>query len=175
MSFLQLHFKSLNYDAQQIYSLLMTHIKSETAKRSEIASDLIVQRWIEEIVDQKILRIEKINAEEETEEDEESDESNQNGYDSLINTNRDENFVISLSTDREEICVWNVLKWVVISSPNFPSIWTFFFSKGAQKFELWKAFHNRHRFALLAILSLRFCVSEKSEFLIWTTENSRSR
>lgn len=108
--FLQIHFKSLNYDAQQIYSLLSTYIKRESSKRKEVANDSIIQGWLKEIVEQKVLRIEKI----ETAVDEEyqtinDEESNKNGYDSLINTNADENYVISLSTDREEICVWNVL------------------------------------------------------------------
>lgn len=111
MKFLQVHFKSLNYDAQQIYSLLSTYIKNESTK-SQIASDSIVQRWSKEIEGQKILRIEKIYTVESDDENQDEDDSNKNGYDSLINSNCDENFVISLSTDREEICVWNVLKWV---------------------------------------------------------------
>lgn len=63
-------------------------------------------------MDQKILRIEKIETADGDEADEPSDpnDSNKNIYDSLINTSKDENFVISLSTDREEICVWNALK-----------------------------------------------------------------
>lgn len=109
MKFLQVHFKSLNYDAQQIYSLLSTYIKNESTK-SQIASDSIVQRWSKEIEGQKILRIEKIYTVESDDENQDEDDSNKNGYDSLINSNCDENFVISLSTDREEICVWNVLK-----------------------------------------------------------------
>lgn len=112
IQFLQIHFKSLNYDAQQIYSLLSTFIKQESLKRNEIAGDPVIQRWAEEIDEQKILRIEKIDAGDDDEEEESDDfeSSNLNGYDSLINSNCDENFVISLSTDREEICVWNVLK-----------------------------------------------------------------
>lgn len=109
MNFLQIHFKSLNYDAQQIYSLLSTFIKRKSTK---VGGNAIVQRWKREIDEQKILRIEKIDTSEEDDDELSSspEESNANGYDSLINTNRDENFVISLSTDREEICVWNVLK-----------------------------------------------------------------
>lgn len=123
LKFLQIHFKSLNYDAQQIYSLLTTHIKIESSKRSEAAGDSIIQGWSKDIEDQKILRIEKINvADDEHDDDEEQSSdtsgSNKNGYDTLINTNHDENFVISLSTDREEICVWNVLKWVKSSHGN---------------------------------------------------------
>jgi hypothetical protein len=110
MKFLQVHFKSLNYDAQQIYSLLSTYIKIESSK-CQVAGDSIIQRWSRDIDDQQILRIEKIDTEESDDEDQKNEEdSNKNGYDSLINTNRDENFVISLSTDREEICVWNALK-----------------------------------------------------------------
>lgn len=116
LKFLQIHFKSLNYDAQQIYSLLATHIKTESSKRSEYANDLIIQGWSKDIKDQKILRIEKVNTDDDEDDNEEQSnevhESNKNGYDTLINTNHNENFVISLSTDREEICVWNVLKWV---------------------------------------------------------------
>lgn len=111
LKFLQIHFKSLNYDAQQIYSLLSTHIKRESAKRCEVAGDSIIQRWLKDIDVQKILRIEKIETGDDEEESEsEAVDSNTNGYDLLINTNRDETFVISLSTEREEICVWNVLK-----------------------------------------------------------------
>lgn len=112
LKFLQIHFKSLNYDAQQIYSLLSTHIKRESAKRSEVAGDSIIQGWRKEIKDQKILRIEKIETGDDDVDEHmsEDSDSNDNGYDLLINTNRDEKFVISLSTEREEICVWNVLK-----------------------------------------------------------------
>lgn len=99
----------MNYDAQQIYSLLSTYIKRESLKRSQVASDAIIQGWKNEIEEQKILRIEKIITDDGDQEDEPSDASII-GYDSLMNSNCDENFVVSLSTDREEICVWNVLK-----------------------------------------------------------------
>lgn len=110
--FIQIHFKSLNYDAQQIYSLLSTRIKVESSKRSEVANDSIIQGWKSEIEEKKILRIERVenSSEEDDENNIEGNDTNKDGWDSLINTNRDENFVISLSTDREEICVWNALK-----------------------------------------------------------------
>ena len=112
LKFIQIHFKSLNYDSQQIYSLISTHIKRESLIRSEVANDAIIQGWKKEIDEQKILRIERIETGDEDDDELESEDSdsNKNGYDLLINTNRDEKFVISLSTDREEICVWNVLK-----------------------------------------------------------------
>lgn len=113
VKFLQLSFKSLNYDAQQIYSLLITYINVESAKHSNIASNTLVQSWKKEIEDQKLLRIEKVDPlqqERINDKIQNSCDDNKNGYDFLINSNRDENFVISLSTDREEICVWNILK-----------------------------------------------------------------
>jgi hypothetical protein len=94
--------------------LLSTFIKSESLIHADTANNSIIQKWKKEIEDGQILRIEKLHIndndkDEDYDEHDESDESNKNGYDFLINTNRDENFVISLSTDREEICVWNTL------------------------------------------------------------------
>lgn len=109
IKFLQVYFKSLNYDAQQLHSLLLTFIKIESAKRSEIASNSIIQQWMTEIEDGNLLRIERLHADDDAEEESEGgDDGNKNGHDFLINTNQDERFVISLSTDREEICVWNI-------------------------------------------------------------------
>lgn len=109
IKFLQIHFKSLSYDAQQLHSLLLSFIKIESTKRSEIASNSIIQQWQREIEDGKLLRVERVHADEGNETDEDVDGNNKNGHDFLINTSRDERFIISLSTDREEICVWNVM------------------------------------------------------------------
>lgn len=118
--FLQIHFKPLNYDAQQLYSLLSTMIKQRSKMFTNIADNTIIQSWKNTINEEKILRIEKIDTGQDGTEDEEEDKDqnekdelnniNTNGHDFLINTNRDDNFVISLSTEREEICVWNVIK-----------------------------------------------------------------
>lgn len=108
IKFLQIHYKSLNYDAQQLHSLLSTYIKLEAAKSNEIANNSIIQQWTREIEDGKLLRIERLHADEESEMEEDV-EGNKNGHDFLINTSRDERFIISLSTDREEICVWNIM------------------------------------------------------------------
>lgn len=105
----------MNYDAQQIYSLLSTFIKYESDNQIEVKNDPIIQGWNKEIDCGNILRIERLNITEEDDNDRNSsnqddeDDTNKEGHDFLINTNRDEHFVISLSTDREEICVWNVL------------------------------------------------------------------
>ena len=104
--FIEIYFKSLNYDAQQIFSLLSTFIKTESVKHGEIVGNSIIQAWKKEIEDGNILRIERLHAGDE--EIESEDDENKNGHDFLINTNQDGKFVISLSTSREEICVWNI-------------------------------------------------------------------
>lgn len=109
-TFLQKHFKSLNYDAQQIFSLLSTYLKQYSLEHSEIINNVIVKKWKEEVKELNIMRIERIETESNEVDEDEDEDCNKNGYDSLINTNHDENFMISLSTDREEICVWNVLQ-----------------------------------------------------------------
>jgi hypothetical protein len=108
IKFLEIHYKSLNYDAQQLHSLLLTFIKQETEKRKEVASNPIIQGWKKDIENEKVFRIERLHICEDT--DDADNELNKYGYDFLINSNKDENFVISVSTNREEICVWNVLK-----------------------------------------------------------------
>jgi hypothetical protein len=114
--FLEINYKSLNYDAQQLYSLLGTYIKYEQTKKNQLANNPIVQNWAKTIIEHKILRIERIefDNEENHNNDDENDENysdkNEKGYDLIMNSNLDGNFVISLSTEREEICVWNVEK-----------------------------------------------------------------
>lgn len=117
--FLQINFQPLNYDAQQLYSLLSTMIKHQSKIHTNIADTTIIQSWEKTIIEEKILRIEKIDTGQDSEDEDEDEEQNEkdelnnintNGHDFLINTNRDDNFVISLSTEREEICVWNVIK-----------------------------------------------------------------
>lgn len=150
MQFLQIHFKSLNYDAQQLHSLLSTLIKFESAKRSEIGSNSIIQKWKMEIEDGNLLRIERLlvdNAEEEKCED----DGNKNGHDFLINTNQDERFVISLSTDCEEICVWDIKTWVIVAYIEFYFVITFF------KMQLWKSQNfNWSSTAIVSLSSWRF-------------------
>lgn len=113
LTFIQTHFEALNYDAQQIYSLLSTYIKHAAQLNKDNANNSIVKSWLKEIQDQNILTIEKIEFEhEETMSGAEDAAENADGYDQLINTNNknDENFIISVHTAREEICVWDVIK-----------------------------------------------------------------
>lgn len=108
LNFIQTRFEALNYDAQQIYSLLSTYIKREAQSNNDI-----VKSWLKEIEDKNILIIEKIEFEsEETVSSSDDSAENADGYDQLINTNNktNENFIISVHTAREEICVWDVIK-----------------------------------------------------------------
>lgn len=109
--FLRAKFKPLNYDAQQLYSLMFTSIKQQQSKKNEWAEDPIIQEWQKSIIESNLLIIQNIKDNDQDNKDAENQlkESNDDGYDFLINANRDENFVISLSTSREEICVWNAL------------------------------------------------------------------
>lgn len=111
LDFLRVKFKPLNYDAQQLYSLLFTSIVQHSAKLNQLAHDPIVQQWKKSITESNLPIIQNIKDNEQSNKDVEkvSAESNDLGYDFLINANRNENFVISLSTNREEICVWNAL------------------------------------------------------------------
>lgn len=110
--FLNIHFKSLNYDAQQLPSLLWTFIKAELLKNSDFSKNSIIQGWQKEIQssDVYVERLHMSEDEYEEAEEKQNDEgSNKNGHDFLMNTNVNERFVISFNTEREEICVWNVL------------------------------------------------------------------
>lgn len=107
--FLEIHSKPLNYDAQQLNSLLLAYIKCSNEN-----DNTIIQGWKKAIEDSKDLRIEKIENEH-VETAEVSDEENEKGYDFIMNC-ANNNFVISLSTDREEICVWNVTKYVLVAN-----------------------------------------------------------
>ena len=100
--FLEIHSKPLNYDAQQLNSLLLAYI------RRNGNDNIIINGWKTAIEESKDLRIEKIENEH-VESPEESNDENEKGYDFIMNC-ANNNFVISLSTDREEICVWNVTK-----------------------------------------------------------------
>lgn len=106
------HFKALNYDGRQLFSLLSGSIELEL-KRNEHE---ILKKWRSFIQSSptsfllELLLGESESIEEKSVEKKiESDKAVQ-GYDLIMNLNIDGYFVISLSTEREEICVWDVAK-----------------------------------------------------------------
>lgn len=109
--FLETYFKTLNYDAQQLYSIILSFIKKEKNSNPNLLENSIVKSWIDTVENHKILRIEKIgDADDAGPTDAGENETNVNGHDFIMNCSSDGSFVISMSTEREEICVWDVAK-----------------------------------------------------------------
>nr|XP_029715451.1 uncharacterized protein LOC109412936 [Aedes albopictus]XP_029715453.1 uncharacterized protein LOC109412936 [Aedes albopictus]XP_029715454.1 uncharacterized protein LOC109412936 [Aedes albopictus]XP_029715455.1 uncharacterized protein LOC109412936 [Aedes albopictus]XP_029715456.1 uncharacterized protein LOC109412936 [Aedes albopictus]XP_029715457.1 uncharacterized protein LOC109412936 [Aedes albopictus] len=115
--FLETHFKALNYDGQQLFSLLSVYIEAETeAVGSSLTENEVLKKWRVFIDSSPVTYLQKLEYSEAgviTEEPpkESGDvKSAPVGYDLIMNLNIDGFFVISLSTEREEICVWDVAK-----------------------------------------------------------------
>jgi hypothetical protein len=110
-TFLQLNFKALNYDTQQTYSLLSNFIKAEIKQNNSYATHRVVQQWQATIESANITCLEKLELPQIGGEAAEVAEAGQNlGYDLIMNLRG--NFVVTLNTKREEICVWDVAKYV---------------------------------------------------------------
>lgn len=107
-SLFERHFKALNYDGQQFFSVLHGCIESG----GDPGRNEILKQWRQFIESSSVSYLQKLelsetDAEEKTEE---KPEKAITGYDLIMNLNIDGYFVISLSTEREEICVWDVAK-----------------------------------------------------------------
>lgn len=93
--YLELNFKALHYDGQQFYSLLSEFLALEST-----LDDPILIKWKESIKNLTETYLERLNIDRKMEK---SDLS----YDLITNLPGKGFFVISLSTEREEICVWD--------------------------------------------------------------------
>lgn len=107
------NFKALNYDGQQFYSVLNDCVE---ASKPELAGNEILKQWRSFINSSSVGYLQKLELSEgdetapETPKKKKSDaEKAITGFDLIMNLNT-EGFVISLSTEREEICVWDVAK-----------------------------------------------------------------
>lgn len=108
--FLETHFKALNYDGQQLFSLLYVYM--ETVDPS-LTGNEVLKKWRQFIDASPVTYLQKLEYSEPsavTEEGEVEKTDAPVGYDLIMNLNIDGFFVISLSTEREEICVWDVAK-----------------------------------------------------------------
>ncbi|XP_053675438.1 uncharacterized protein LOC128725698 [Anopheles nili] len=112
-SFVEAHFKALNYDGHQLFSLLRTVLVAERQRvDSPYAGNAVVSQWLDTIDHSTVPYLEKVvldDAAGEVMEPTDSKPANV-GFDLIMNLSIDGYFVISLSTDREEICVWDVAK-----------------------------------------------------------------
>ncbi|XP_058120682.1 uncharacterized protein LOC131292411 [Anopheles ziemanni] len=110
-AFIEQHFKALNYDGHQLYSLLCTFLASELRRNGSLPA--IPKQWLDTIGQSTVPYLERLQLGEGAEtEDLPTTEGGQPavGFDLIMNLNIEGYFVISLSTEREEICVWDVAK-----------------------------------------------------------------
>lgn len=103
--FIEQYFKALNYDSRQFYALLNEFLHTE--KSSSYTDSEIVQKWKTDVITIGEVYLEKLIIDEI--EIEKTDGVLLN-YDLVTNLPGKGCFVISLSTNREEICVWNAAK-----------------------------------------------------------------
>lgn len=99
--FLETFIQAINYDADQFYPLFKYYLRNYLKDNS---NDLNASKWLDDCdaVTCSYLDILKSVSDSPT-------QGRSNGYD-LISNLGDGNFVASLNTEREEICVWNVPK-----------------------------------------------------------------
>ncbi|XP_049279219.1 uncharacterized protein LOC125761788 [Anopheles funestus] len=112
-SFIEMHFKALNYDGHQLYSLLRPVLVAERQRAgSPYANSAIVQQWLETIDNSTVPFLERLMLAEDADDKEKQtgDKQPNVGFDLMMNLSIEGYFVISLSTEREEICVWDVAK-----------------------------------------------------------------
>lgn len=102
--FLTANIRSLNYDGRQFYSLFPSFLAEQCTADGNLRNDKVVIKWLEQL---KVIPIpyleESISVEEEI-------DGKTVGYDAIMNLGGKGYFVASLSTEREEICVWDASK-----------------------------------------------------------------
>ncbi len=103
-TFLTTNIRALNYDGRQFYSLFPAYLDKQLAADSDLRNEKIVIQWLDQLKSIPIPYLEeKISVE---------DDIDQKvvGYDAIMNLGGKGYFVASLSTEREEICVWDASK-----------------------------------------------------------------
>lgn len=105
--FLETYIQPINYDADQFYPLFKHHLTSNAKVDSSIEADPVCKKWIEDFdsISTSFLDILNSGANGPAEE-------SAGGYDLIANLGGYGYFVASLSTQREEIRVWNVPRYV---------------------------------------------------------------
>lgn len=106
-SFLETNIRPINYDADQFYPLFKTFAYKSSETDEELKLDPVWCKWIEHFDYIPISYLENLVS------DDPADDDSQGaltGYDSIVNLGGNGFFVASISTTREEICVWDVSK-----------------------------------------------------------------
>lgn len=105
-SFLEKHIRPINYDADQFYPLLKSFVQKATVDDPELENDAVCRQWMEDFEAIPISYLEHVANNEV--EDDDSNAKTPYGYDAIVNLGGNGFFVASISTAREEICVWDV-------------------------------------------------------------------
>lgn len=104
-NFLENHIRELNYDGNQFYALLTTWIKTAVKEQPDLGKNEVITAWTEYLGNVKATYLERLNKFELATEEETKQKV---GYDAITNLGGKGYFVASISTEREEICVWDV-------------------------------------------------------------------
>ncbi|XP_062123664.1 uncharacterized protein LOC133837031 [Drosophila sulfurigaster albostrigata] len=112
--FLVRYLHELSYDGQQFYTLMKYYLKTRFKESSELKDDEKIRSWWEYTNELEFAFLEILNAdidanpnEETTAEDGET-AAPVKGYDVLTNLPQPGCYVASMSTERAEICIWDV-------------------------------------------------------------------
>ncbi|XP_073824687.1 uncharacterized protein [Musca autumnalis] len=93
----------LNYDGHQFFTLIKFYMKSRIRDDSSLKDDQIIRSWLETTNELDIPFLDIINKSVGDEL-----ECGKTSYDALVNLPHQGFFIASISTDREEICVWDI-------------------------------------------------------------------
>uniref|UniRef100_A0A0K8TLW2 Putative wd40 domain protein n=1 Tax=Tabanus bromius TaxID=304241 RepID=A0A0K8TLW2_TABBR len=105
--FIESHIRELNYDGDQFYALLYSYIQQQIKKTPQVNEDSFIKQWNEYLAGIKSTYLERLN-EFVVHEQGENDKKKSIGFDAIMNLGGKGYFVASISTEREEICVWDV-------------------------------------------------------------------
>lgn len=109
--FLEISIRPINYDANQFYPMFKHFIKTLVAEDEQLSQNTIYQKWLSAFESIPISYLDII-AQKLSSAIEKDAQKLAIGYDVIANLGGNGYFVASLSTKREEICVWNVPRLV---------------------------------------------------------------
>ncbi|XP_055372101.1 uncharacterized protein LOC129606063 [Condylostylus longicornis] len=117
--FIETHVPELNYDGDQFYTLFNSYIQNSSKTNPIILKSNIINKWKEYLIGIKSTYLERLNQLTPSNEEQNGpniddktidDNDKKTRFDNIMNLNGKGYFVASISTSREEICVWDVSK-----------------------------------------------------------------
>lgn len=105
-NFLTQHMTQLNYDGSQFYTLFKIYFKNVISQNDLLNSNEFIKNWTDTLNQLKIIHFENLNNDNDNQE---SDESKKiKTYNEIVILNGLGHFVAAISTECDEICVWDV-------------------------------------------------------------------